>query len=104
MYPVYANYQSAQDNRHKHFAITGQHGVLRGWPDGSVHYSTREPTFSVDVVYIDRFSGKQERQRQRGLRASTVANICACVCLGEEHLSTKVVDKINEKFGIKPDC
>ncbi|MDK1025199.1 MAG: hypothetical protein QGD92_13330 [Gammaproteobacteria bacterium] len=82
------------------FSVIGEHGVLRAWHDGCFHASTREPTFCVDVVYVDRLSGKQQRKLQRGLRASTVANICACVCLGEERLTSALVGKINEKFRI----
>jgi len=80
------------------FALNGEHGSLRAWLDGSHHLETREPTFCVDVIYLDRVSQKRERTRQRGLRAFTVANIGASVCLGEENLTTEVVDKITERF------
>lgn len=89
-----------QNHLQNRFSVTGEHGELRAWHDGSFHESTNEPTFCVDVVYIDRFSGKQQRKVQRGLRASTVANICACVCLGEERLTPTLVARINEKFRI----
>jgi hypothetical protein len=89
-----------EDHLQSRFSVTGEHGSLRAWHDGSFHKTTKEPTFCVDVVYIDRFSGEQARKHQRGLRASTVANICACICLGEEKLTTTLVDKINEKFRI----
>ncbi len=81
-------------------AINGEHGSLRAWLDGSRHRATNEPTFCVDVVYLDQSSRKTERARQRGLRASTVANICACVCFGEENLTPVVVEKINQRFEI----
>jgi hypothetical protein len=92
--------RESEDHLQNRFSVTGQHGFLRAWHDGSFHKATKEPTFCVDVVYIDRFSGKQAKKRQRGLRASTVANICACICLGEEKLTPALVDKINEKFRI----
>jgi hypothetical protein len=87
-----------QDLMQDRLSVTGEHGVLRAWHDGSFHKATQEPTFFIDVVYVDRFSGKQERKKQRGLRASTVANICACICLGEEKLTPVLVEEINEKF------
>jgi hypothetical protein len=89
-----------EDHLQTRFSVSGEHGVLRAWHDGSFHKATNEPTFCVAVVYIDRFSGSQVKQRQRGLRASTVANICACICLGEEQLTPALVEKINEKFSI----
>ena len=92
------NKKYAQDSLNNSFSVSGEHGVLRAWHDGSFHKTTQEPTFCVDVVYLDRDSGRQERKRQRGLRADSVANICACVCLGEEELAAKVASKISEKF------
>ena len=87
-----------QEQADARLCIDGDYGTLRTWMDGCRHPVTLEPTFAVDVVYRDDQANTQQHFHQRGLRAPTVASICACICFGETNVTADLVDRINEKF------
>ena len=94
---------TAKAGNDSRLSFSGDYGTLRTWLDGSRHPATNEPTLSIEAVYVDQHTGHPQHYHQRGLRAPTVAGICACICFGEDNVSGELIEHINTKFRLLSD-